>query len=170
MTVVSGHLARLNCRVRNLGNRTVSWIRLKDLSLLTVGRYTYTSDLRFGLSSLFHLFSLLRTQVWGDPRQAQPRLAAGPEEHSADWFRCSWCKQAFFIAVSTQDLTSARSQRAPTWPTWSTSGSEVTPWKYSWWPFFRSGDPSGWRARDVCGVLKHDQPHLPGCLDCQASW
>ena len=47
MTVVSGHLARLNCRVRNLGNRTVSWIRLQDLSLLTVGRYTYTSDLRF---------------------------------------------------------------------------------------------------------------------------
>jgi len=47
VTVVSGHLARLNCRVRNLGNRTVSWIRLQDLSLLTVGRYTYTSDLRF---------------------------------------------------------------------------------------------------------------------------
>ena len=45
--MVSGHLARLNCRVRNLGNRTVSWIRLQDLSLLTVGRYTYTSDLRF---------------------------------------------------------------------------------------------------------------------------
>ena len=49
VTVVSGHLARLNCRVRNLGNRTVSWIRLQDLSLLTVGRYTYTSDLRFNL-------------------------------------------------------------------------------------------------------------------------
>ena len=25
----------------------VSWIRLLDLNLLTVGRYTYTSDLRF---------------------------------------------------------------------------------------------------------------------------
>ena len=25
----------------------VSWIRLSDLNLLTVGRYTYTSDLRF---------------------------------------------------------------------------------------------------------------------------
>ena len=51
--MVSGHLARLNCRVRNLGNRTVSWIRLQDLSLLTVGRYTYTSDLRFD-PSIFH--------------------------------------------------------------------------------------------------------------------
>ena len=25
----------------------VSWIRLSDLKLLTVGRYTYTTDLRF---------------------------------------------------------------------------------------------------------------------------
>lgn len=25
----------------------MSWIRLSDLNLLTVGRYTYTSDLRF---------------------------------------------------------------------------------------------------------------------------
>ena len=85
VTVVSGHLARLNCRVRNLGNRTVSWIRLQDLSLLTVGRYTYTSDLRFDL--LFSLFSHPE-QVWGDPREAQPRLAAGVEEHSTDWLRC----------------------------------------------------------------------------------
>lgn len=47
ITAVTGQVAQLNCRVHNLGNRTVSWIRLSDLSLLTVGRYTYTSDLRF---------------------------------------------------------------------------------------------------------------------------
>ena len=75
MTVVSGHLARLNCRVRNLGNRTVSWIRLKDLSLLTVGRYTYTSDLRFGLSSLFHLFFVC----------SGPRFEGIHAKHSPDW-------------------------------------------------------------------------------------
>ena len=47
ITAVSGSRALLNCRVYNLGNRTVSWIRLSDLNLLTVGRYTYTADLRF---------------------------------------------------------------------------------------------------------------------------
>jgi len=47
ISAVTGQVAQLNCRVHNLGNRTVSWIRLADLSLLTVGRYTYTSDLRF---------------------------------------------------------------------------------------------------------------------------
>ena len=71
VTVVSGHLARLNCRVRNLGNRTVSWIRLQDLSLLTVGRYTYTSDLRFDL--LFSLFPTLN------------RFEGIHAKHSPDW-------------------------------------------------------------------------------------
>jgi hypothetical protein len=47
ITAVTGDSATLHCRVHNLGNRTVSWIRLADLNLLTVGRYTYTSDLRF---------------------------------------------------------------------------------------------------------------------------
>jgi len=73
VTVVSGHLARLNCRVRNLGNRTVSWIRLQDLSLLTVGRYTYTSDLRFDLLS-FSTFFLVPTRFEGIHAK-----------HSPDW-------------------------------------------------------------------------------------
>ena len=71
--MVSGHLARLNCRVRNLGNRTVSWIRLQDLSLLTVGRYTYTSDLRFDLLP-FSTFFFVRTRFEGIHAK-----------HSPDW-------------------------------------------------------------------------------------
>ncbi|EEB14531.1 Neurotrimin precursor, putative [Pediculus humanus corporis] len=47
LTGLVGKTAYLNCRVKNLGNRTVSWIRHKDIHLLTVGRYTYTSDQRF---------------------------------------------------------------------------------------------------------------------------
>ncbi|XP_055710390.1 zwei Ig domain protein zig-8-like [Phlebotomus papatasi] len=47
VTALVGKTAYLNCRVHNLGNRTVSWIRHRDLHLLTVGRFTYTSDLRF---------------------------------------------------------------------------------------------------------------------------
>ncbi|XP_073999109.1 neurotrimin-like isoform X2 [Rhodnius prolixus] len=47
VTALVGRNAFLYCRVRNLGNRTVSWIRHRDLHLLTVGSYTYTSDQRF---------------------------------------------------------------------------------------------------------------------------
>ncbi|KAJ8669563.1 hypothetical protein QAD02_000822, partial [Eretmocerus hayati] len=47
VTGLVGKTVHLLCRVRNLGNRTVSWIRHRDIHLLTVGRYTYTSDQRF---------------------------------------------------------------------------------------------------------------------------
>ncbi|GLG99042.1 Uncharacterized protein GBIM_05583 [Gryllus bimaculatus] len=47
VTALVGRTARLHCRIHNLGNRTVSWVRHRDIHLLTVGRYTYTSDQRF---------------------------------------------------------------------------------------------------------------------------
>ncbi|RZF43609.1 hypothetical protein LSTR_LSTR014346 [Laodelphax striatellus] len=47
VTALVGKTAYLNCRVRNLGNRTVSWVRHRDIHLLTTARYTYTSDQRF---------------------------------------------------------------------------------------------------------------------------
>ncbi|KAL7635719.1 UNVERIFIED_CONTAM: hypothetical protein RMT77_013536 [Armadillidium vulgare] len=47
VTALSGQTAMLNCRVHNIKNRTVSWIRHRDIHLLTVGKYTYTSDQRF---------------------------------------------------------------------------------------------------------------------------
>ncbi|XP_058448513.1 zwei Ig domain protein zig-8-like [Malaya genurostris] len=47
ITALVGKTAYLNCRVRNLGNKTVSWVRHRDIHLLTVGRFTYTSDQRF---------------------------------------------------------------------------------------------------------------------------
>ncbi|CAL4064953.1 unnamed protein product [Meganyctiphanes norvegica] len=47
LTVLLGQRASLRCRVLNLGNGTVSWIRHRDLHLLTVNAYTYTSDQRF---------------------------------------------------------------------------------------------------------------------------
>ncbi|XP_061385844.1 zwei Ig domain protein zig-8-like isoform X4 [Danaus plexippus] len=50
VTALVGKSAYLSCRVRNLGNRTVSWIRHRDLHILTVGGYTYTSDQRFQAS------------------------------------------------------------------------------------------------------------------------
>ncbi|ROT64783.1 hypothetical protein C7M84_017271 [Penaeus vannamei] len=47
ITALLGKTAVLNCRVKNIGNKTVSWIRHRDIHLLTVGRFTYTSDDRF---------------------------------------------------------------------------------------------------------------------------
>ncbi|XP_046399130.1 hemicentin-2-like [Ischnura elegans] len=54
VTALVGNTAYLNCRVKNLGNRTVSWVRHRDIHLLTVGRYTYTSDQRFQSIHLPH--------------------------------------------------------------------------------------------------------------------
>ncbi|XP_063991219.1 T-lymphocyte activation antigen CD86-like isoform X4 [Diachasmimorpha longicaudata] len=46
-TTTVGQSAYLYCRVRNLGDRAVSWIRKRDLHILTVGILTYTNDQRF---------------------------------------------------------------------------------------------------------------------------
>lgn len=47
VTAFEGVTAYLVCRVRRLGNNTVSWIRERDTTLISVGRYTYTTDQRF---------------------------------------------------------------------------------------------------------------------------
>lgn len=47
VTAIQAKTALLNCRVRSIGNKTVSWIRHSDTQLLAIGRYTYTSDQRF---------------------------------------------------------------------------------------------------------------------------
>ncbi|CAO1420343.1 unnamed protein product [Diamesa hyperborea] len=47
ITALVGKSAYMSCRVKNLGNKTVSWIRHRDLHILTVGTYTYTTDQRF---------------------------------------------------------------------------------------------------------------------------
>ncbi|XP_014216955.2 contactin-2, partial [Copidosoma floridanum] len=53
-TGLKGKTVHLVCKVKNLGNRTVSWVRHRDIHLLTVGRYTYTSDQRFEAIHLPH--------------------------------------------------------------------------------------------------------------------
>ncbi|KAG8190001.1 hypothetical protein JTE90_002564 [Oedothorax gibbosus] len=47
VTYQLGKTAHLHCRIRQLGNRVVSWVRQVDLHILTVGTYTYTTDQRF---------------------------------------------------------------------------------------------------------------------------
>ncbi|XP_075979478.1 zwei Ig domain protein zig-8-like [Anticarsia gemmatalis] len=46
-TAAVGQPAYLHCRVKNLADRAVSWIRKRDLHILTVGVHTYSSDARF---------------------------------------------------------------------------------------------------------------------------
>ncbi|KAL0100727.1 hypothetical protein PUN28_019244 [Cardiocondyla obscurior] len=43
-----GQTAYLPCRVRNLGDKVVSWMRSKDLHILTSGDFSFSSDARFG--------------------------------------------------------------------------------------------------------------------------
>ncbi|XP_035711573.1 zwei Ig domain protein zig-8 isoform X2 [Folsomia candida] len=47
VTALVGKTASLSCKVLNAGNRTISFVRHRDIHLLTVGRDTYTSDQRF---------------------------------------------------------------------------------------------------------------------------
>ncbi|XP_041971842.1 zwei Ig domain protein zig-8-like isoform X2 [Aricia agestis] len=47
VTTVVGQPAFLHCRVEQLGDKAVSWIRKRDLHILTAGILTYTSDQRF---------------------------------------------------------------------------------------------------------------------------
>ncbi|KAL7647976.1 UNVERIFIED_CONTAM: hypothetical protein RMT77_001592 [Armadillidium vulgare] len=44
---LAGQTARLTCLVKNLHNYTISWIRARDINLLTSGEVTYSSDNRF---------------------------------------------------------------------------------------------------------------------------
>jgi len=49
VTVSVGQPAYLACRVRQLGDRKVSWIRKRDLHILTFGQLSYTNDARFSV-------------------------------------------------------------------------------------------------------------------------
>ncbi|XP_022256562.1 uncharacterized protein LOC106471223 [Limulus polyphemus] len=49
VTVSVGQTAHLQCRVVDLGDKMVSWIRLHDLHLLTAGQYTYSNDQRLSV-------------------------------------------------------------------------------------------------------------------------
>lgn len=49
ITTVVDDTAVLKCRVKNKGNRTVSWMRKRDLHILTTNIYTYTGDQRFSV-------------------------------------------------------------------------------------------------------------------------
>lgn len=50
ITAIALETAFIHCRVKDLGVKTVSWIRQKDLHILTTGLFIYTSDDRFSVA------------------------------------------------------------------------------------------------------------------------
>ncbi|XP_023943488.1 zwei Ig domain protein zig-8-like isoform X1 [Bicyclus anynana] len=49
VSTVVGQAAVLRCRAKHIGNRTVSWMRKRDLHILTSHIFTYTGDARFSV-------------------------------------------------------------------------------------------------------------------------
>ncbi|XP_065222415.1 cell adhesion molecule DSCAM-like isoform X2 [Planococcus citri] len=49
VTAIVGQPSVLNCRVKHVGDRTVSWIRKRDIHILTSNIHTYTGDGRFSV-------------------------------------------------------------------------------------------------------------------------
>ncbi|XP_046431360.1 hemicentin-2-like isoform X2 [Neodiprion fabricii] len=49
VTAIVGQTAILRCRVKHPGDRTVSWMRKRDLHILTSAIFTYTGDARFAV-------------------------------------------------------------------------------------------------------------------------
>ncbi|XP_035702086.1 lachesin isoform X2 [Folsomia candida] len=49
VTYIVGHHAQLHCRVRHAGDRMVSWIRKRDLHVLSSNQISFTSDARFSV-------------------------------------------------------------------------------------------------------------------------
>jgi len=49
ITVLVGETAYLPCRVKNLEKFTVSWIRARDVTVLSVGHLAFSSDARIGV-------------------------------------------------------------------------------------------------------------------------
>ncbi|KAK5649198.1 hypothetical protein RI129_000227 [Pyrocoelia pectoralis] len=49
VTAVVGQSTTLHCRVKRPGDRTVSWMRKRDLHILTSSIHTYTGDARFSV-------------------------------------------------------------------------------------------------------------------------
>ena len=90
VTALAGATASLNCRVHKLGNKTVSWIHGETLHLLAVGRYTYTSDLRFEASHVPHSLDwslVLRNPQKSDSGLYQCQVSSTPPLSQDVWLQ-----------------------------------------------------------------------------------
>ncbi|XP_023343524.1 limbic system-associated membrane protein [Eurytemora carolleeae] len=58
ITVEEGAVGELECRVFNLGNRSVSWVRLGDGRIIAVDQEIFTTESRFSVRNVQNVWSL----------------------------------------------------------------------------------------------------------------
>lgn len=75
ITVQAGKTARLVCRVFDIGETSVSWIRVGDLHILSVGKYKYSTDSRLSV-------------IFNEPEQEWVLQIAGVTESDAGMYEC----------------------------------------------------------------------------------
>jgi hypothetical protein len=103
--------------VRSLGNKTVSWIRHRDIHILTVGSYTYTSDQRFQATHHKDNDEWTLQIKWAQKRDGGGKLIAylGTNFHGiieSDWqfsqfsFYFSMSSAVYECQISTQPVRS----------------------------------------------------------------
>ncbi|XP_033223430.1 zwei Ig domain protein zig-8-like [Belonocnema kinseyi] len=97
MTAIVGQISTLLCNFEDPGNRTVSWIRKKDLQILTSMYITYTSDVRFKIiTNVSYSPSQENSSIWNlQIDNVQPRdegiyecqLSTEPKIHKAIYLK-----------------------------------------------------------------------------------
>ncbi|KAK3857866.1 hypothetical protein Pcinc_035913 [Petrolisthes cinctipes] len=96
VTTLAGRPVNLTCGVRNIGQgQQVSWIRWRDLHVLTTGNFTYTSDTRF------KALHLLGSPFW-TLQVETPRV-----EDSGD-YKCQVSTQPMISRLFTLNVVVAR--------------------------------------------------------------
>lgn len=97
VTAIVGQITTLLCNFEDPGNRTVSWIRKKDLQILTSMYITYTSDVRFKIiTNVSYTPAQENSSIWNlQIENVQPRdegiyecqLSTEPKIHKAIYLK-----------------------------------------------------------------------------------
>ncbi|XP_051161615.1 zwei Ig domain protein zig-8-like isoform X2 [Leptopilina boulardi] len=97
VTAIVGQITTLLCNFEDPGNRTVSWIRKKDLQILTSMYITYTSDVRFKIiTNISYTPAQENSSIWNlQIDNVQPRdegiyecqLSTEPKIHKAIYLK-----------------------------------------------------------------------------------
>lgn len=97
VTVIEGSSVILSCRIENLNDRMVFWIRNSDLQILTAGLVTFTADNRFRVNHENSVdatdWSLLITDVKMEDQGLYEVFGTNPRPH--DEQRC--LMKTFFV-------------------------------------------------------------------------
>jgi len=88
VTAIGSQTAFLHCKVKDLGIKVVSWIRQRDLHILTTGMFTYTSDQRFSVVQHSQQPDEAEEESDEEESPASPYHQLQPQDHHSryeDW-------------------------------------------------------------------------------------